>query len=112
MPTLITGTEFKSVEPLFGDGTSTNRYVYNRHGIRMIFVQDGKLFPSPLRFPFFVLITPLRSIGKIRFSSNATYGMNPVSPFIANRFFKVCFWFGFAHCCYGMDVMWRKWYKK
>jgi len=41
MPTLITGTEFKSVEPILGEGTY--RQVYNRHGIRMIFVQDGLL---------------------------------------------------------------------
>jgi hypothetical protein len=39
-PTLITNTEFKSVEPIEGPYM---RQVYNRHGIRMIFVQDGLL---------------------------------------------------------------------
>jgi hypothetical protein len=42
-PSLITDTEFKSVEPTLINGTY--REVYNRHGIRMIFIQDGT---SPL----------------------------------------------------------------
>jgi len=39
-PTLISETEFKSIEPILGTNT---RQVYNRHGIRMIFIQDGLL---------------------------------------------------------------------
>jgi len=56
IPTLITETEFKSVEPLLGNQT---RQVYNRHGIRMIFVQDGLLGKFDIQTTMLTFVTGL-----------------------------------------------------
>lgn len=63
MPSLISRTKFKSVEPLLGNNS---RELYNRHGIRMIFVQDGLLG----KFDFQVmLITFVTGLGLLTVST-------------------------------------------
>eukprot|EP01111_Echinosteliopsis_oligospora_P019564 TRINITY_DN9523_c0_g1_i1.p1 TRINITY_DN9523_c0_g1~~TRINITY_DN9523_c0_g1_i1.p1 ORF type:complete len:362 (+),score=74.09 TRINITY_DN9523_c0_g1_i1:33-1118(+) len=41
-PVVIQGTEFKAVQPIFTKNI-TSRVLWNRHGVRMIFVQAGML---------------------------------------------------------------------
>jgi len=63
-PSLITDTEFKSVQANLIN--STFREIYNRHGIRMIFVQDGTLG----RFDFQVtLLTFVSGLGLLTVSA-------------------------------------------
>jgi hypothetical protein len=55
-PYIITNTKFKSVEPLLGDNS---RQIINRHGIRMIFIQDGLLGKFDVQVMLLTFVTGL-----------------------------------------------------